>query len=435
MKLLKLALILEQDHLVVSLWSFGLKGWNISRSEKVSLPTADPLAEQVLSAIRPLILKWELPQEIPLIAVAPAGVGGFLSFSLPRVSKQDLGALVDQELNKALPYSLKEIERGYQVMRVDDRLEVSVFWLPKPWVNELKNALARAGLRLSELFHRAQQLGAALAGKDATQPWGCVEQQGTRVQLHFYRRGTLPDRSRQIAGCTPATLAGELELDLLALANSGIKPTVVHGVGLEEPLRGALAQTKTVKLQFHESKTSPAERLLSLWNSGGKGVWLVPDKALMTAKLTPVLIVIVMAALVFSGAGWWWLSGMRDQADTLENEVKRLKPRHIKALAVEKEALRAQQELNQIAALAGAPTPLAPFYEVFKALPESAWLLRFNYSAGLIEIEGYGIDSHQLGEMLQSNKNFKEIASIEPQLAKDEQRLPFALKLKWVKPK
>jgi len=431
MKLLKLALILEQDHLVVSLWTFGLKGWKIARTEKASLPTTDPLAEQVLSAIRPLILKWELPPEMPLIAVAPAGVGGFLSFSFPRVAKKDLDALVDQELSKALPYSLKEVERGYQVKRVEDRLEVSVFWLPKPWVNELKNALARSGMRLSELFHRAQQLGAALAGKDASESWGCVEQQGARVQLHFYRHGTLPDRTRQITGGAPAVLAGELELDLLALANTGIKPAVVHGVGLEEPLRGALAQMKTVKLQFHESKPNPSELLLSLWNSGGKGVWLVPDKALMMAKLTPMLITLVMAVLVLSGAGWWFLSGMRDQVDTLENEVKRLKPRHIKALTTEKEALRAQQEINQIAALASAPTPLDPFYEVFKALPEDAWLVRFNYSSGKVEIEGYGIDSHQLGEMLQLNKKFTEISSIEPQLAKDALRLPFALKLKW----
>ena len=75
--------------------------------------------------------------------------------------------------------------------------------------------------------------------------------------------------------------------------------------------------------------------------------------------------------------------------------------------------------------------PLDPFYEVFKALPEDAWLVRFNYSSGKVEIEGYGIDSHQLGEMLQLNKKFTEISSIEPQLAKDAQRLPFALKLKW----
>lgn len=435
MKLLKLALILEQDHLVVSLWSFGLKGWNIARTEKVSLPTADPLAEQVLSAIRPLILKWELPPEIPLIAVAPAGVGGFLSFSLPRVAKKDLDALVDQELGKALPYSLKELERGYQAVRTGDRLEVSVFWLPKPWVHDLKNALARAGLRLSELFHRAQQFGAALAGKDPAASWGCIEQQGARVQLHYFRRGTLPDRSRQITCGAPTALAGELELDLLALASSGIKPAVVHGVGLEESLRGALAQTNAVKLQFHESKPNPSDLLLSLWNNGGKGIWLLPDKALMMARLTPALVALVMAALVFSGAGWWFLSGLRDRADMLDNEVKRLKPRHVKVLVTEKEALRAQQEINQIAAVVRAPTPLDPFYEVFKMLPEEAWLVRFNYSAGQVEIEGYGIESHPLGEMLKSNRKFKEIVSVEPQLAKDGQRLPFALKLKWAEPK
>lgn len=432
MKLLKLALILEQDHLVVSLWSFGLKGWRISRSEKVSLPTSDPLADQVLSAIRPLILKWELPPDIPLIAVAPPGVGGFLSFIFPRVAKKDLDALVDQELSKALPYSLREVERGFQVKRAGDRLEVSVFWLPKPWVNELKNALSRSGIRLSELFHRAQQLGVALAGKKSAAPWGCIEQQGTKVQLHFYRSGSLPERSRQITCDSPATLAGELDVDLLALANSSIKPAVVHGIGLDEPLRSALAQTKSVKLQFHPGKPGSSELLLSLWNRGGKGVWLVPDNALMTAKLMPVVIAAVMAALVFSAAGWWVLSGLRDQADALESEAKRLKPRHVKVLALEKEVLRTQQEINQIAVVANAPNPLDPLYEVYKVLPHTAWLVRFNYISSQVEIEGYGIDAGKLIEMLKLNKKFSEIASIEPQLAKNGQRLPFALKLKWM---
>ncbi|MFA7242484.1 MAG: PilN domain-containing protein [Sulfuricellaceae bacterium] len=432
MKLLKLALILEQDHLVVSLWSFGLKGWRISRSEKVSLPTSDPLADQVLSAMRPLILKWGLPPDIPLIAVAPPGVGGFLSFSFPRVAKKDLDALVDQELSKALPYSLREVERGFQAKRAGDRLEVSLFWLPKPWVNELRNALSRSGIRLSEVFHRAQQLGVALKGRNPAAPWGCIEQQGARVQLHFYRQGALPDRSRQITCDTPVALAGELDVDLLALANSGIKPAVVHGLGLEEPLRSALAQTKSVKLQFHKNESNPNQLLLALWNGGGKGVWLAPDKALMSARLTPLLIAAVMVVLVFSATGWWILSGLRDQADALESEAKRLKPRHAKVLAIEKEVLRTQQELNQIAALANAPSPLEPLYEVYKVLPQTAWLVRFNYISGQVEIEGYGIDNRKLMEMLQSNRKFSEVSPIEPQLAKNVKRLPFAVKLKWM---
>lgn len=432
MKLLKLALVLEQDHLVVSQWSFGLKGWRVSRTEKVALPTSDPLADQVLSAIRPLILKWELPPDVPLIAVAPPGVGGFLSFLFPRVAKKDLDALIDHELSKALPYTLKEVERGFQVKRKGDKLEVSVFWLPKPWVNELKNALARSGIKLSEVFHRAQQLGTALAGRNTAASWGCVEQQGSKVQLHFYRGGALPNRSRLISCDSPAALAGELNADLLALANSGIKPEVLYGIGLDEPLRNALAQSNSIKLQFQPDAPNSTKLLQSLWNGGGKGVWLVPDKALMTSRLTPVLIAAVMAALVFSAAGWWVLAGLRDQVETLEGEAKRLKPRHAKVLAIEKEVLRTQQEINQIAALANPPNPIDPLYEVYKALPHTAWLVRFNYISGQVEIEGFGMESAKLIEKLESNKKFSEIFSIEPQLAKNAKRLPFGLKMKWV---
>lgn len=431
MKLLKLALILEQDQLIVSLWSFGLKGWKISRSEKVSMPTADPLAEQMLAAIRPLILKWGLPPEVPLVAMAPAGVGGFLSFSFPRVAKSDLEALIDGELAKALPFSLKEVERGYQVKRRGDRLEVSVFWLPKSWVSELRNALSRAGLRLSEVFHRAQMLGAALARREVAGAWGCVEKSAAGVHFHFFRRGVLPDRSRFLASSDPAALAGEFELDLLALSSAGIQPEIVHGVGVEEALRGALAQSKKVRLEPHANLAGLPDLLLGAWRGGGQGIWLAPDKSAMAARLTAALIRIVGVGALVCGAAWWALSGLHDQEDALENEVKRLKPRYQKALAVEREAVLSQREIGQIEALGGGTSALAVLYEVFKSLPPDAWLLRFDYTAGQVEIEGYGSDSHQLGEILQQNNVLAEIVSVDPQVATDEQRQPFALKMKW----
>lgn len=432
MKLFKLALILEQGQLIVSQWSFGLKGWKISRSEKVSMPTADPLAEQVLSAIRPLILKWGLPTDVPVVAVAPVGVGGFLSFSFPRVAKKDLDALIDNELAKSLPFSLKEVERGYQVRRANDRLEASVFWLPKSWVTELRNTLSRAGLRLSELFHRAQMIGAALARNDVLGPWGCIEKSGMGAHFHFYRGGPLPDRSRFLASADPATLAGEFELDLLALSSAGMRPGLVYEIGGESVLHGMSAQPQGFKIERQEKPAVLPEMLLGLWRSGGTGVWLVPDKSIMMARLTTALIGMVGVGVVVSGAAWWAVSDLRDQADALDSEVKRLKPRYQKVLAVEQEALRAQREIGQIEALAGRPAALGVLYEIFKALPPNAWLLRFDYSAERIEIEGYGSGSHQLGEILQQNKSFSGIASIDPQSATDEQRQPFALKMKWV---
>lgn len=432
MKLFKLALILEQGQLIVSQWSFGLKGWKISRSEKIPMPTADPLAEQVLSAIRPLILKWGLPAEVPVVVVAPVGVGGFLSFSFPRVAKKDLDALVDNELAKALPFSLKEVERGYQVRRVNDRLEASVFWLPKSWVTELRNTLSRAGLRLSELFHRAQMIGVALARSDVSGSWGCIEKSGVGAHFHFYRGGPLPDRSRFLASSDPTILAGEFELDLLALSSAGMRPELVYEIGGGNELHGLSAQSQGVKIERHENSAALPEMLLGLWRDGGAGVWLVPERSVMMARLTTALIGMVGAGVVVSGAAWWAVSNLRDQADALDNEVKRLKPRYQKALAVEQEALRAQREIGQIDILAGRPAVLGVLYEIFKALPSDAWLLRFDYSAEQIEIEGYGSDSHQLGEILQQNKKFTGIVSIDPQLATDELRQPFALKMKWM---
>lgn len=431
MKLFKLALILEQDQLIVSQWSFGVKGWKISRSEKIPMPTADPLAEQVLSAIRPLVLKWGLPADVAVVAVTPIGVGGFLSFSFPVVAKKDLDALVDNELVKALPFSLKEVERGYQISRVDGRLEASVFWLPKSWVTELRNALSRAGLRLSELFHRAQMIGAALAKREASGPWGCIEKNGMGVHFHFYRSGSLPDRSRFMTSSDPAVLSGEFGLDMLALSSAGMRPEFVYEIGGGDMLRGMSAQAQGVKFERHENPVALPEMLLGLWRSGGAGVWLVPDRSAMMARLTTALIGVVGAGVVVSIAAWWMVSSLRDQADTLDAEVKRLKPRYQKALVIEQDALRAQREIGQIEALAGQPAVLGVLYEIFRALPPNAWLLRFDYAAEQIEIEGYGSDSHQLGEILQQNKKFSGIVSIDPQLATDEQRQPFALKMKW----
>ena len=432
MKLLKLALVFEQDHLLVSVWAFGLKGWKIARSEKVALPTADPLVEQGVNAIRPLTLKWGLPPDVPVMAVTPDGVGGVLSFSFPRAAKKDLETLIDFELGKALPFSLKEVERDYQARRVGNQLEVSVFWVPKSWVTEFKNALARGGFRLSELFHRAQLMGVALSGGNESGPWGCIEQNGQTARLHFYRRGAQPDRSRRLDAVDAEKLRQELDLDLVALSCANLTPAVIYSVGVESDMRAALAQSKAAKLQPAEQKINLPELLLSLWNGGGNGVWLMPDKRVMAAKLTPVMIGMVMTGIVLSSAAWWATSRQGDNVNTLEGEVKKLKPRYQKALSVERDALRAQQELNTIAATLAGPSPLEPFYGVFKALPEEAWLVAFDYSAGQVEIEGYGIGNAELSEKLKESGKFKGISPVEPQLARDEKRQPFALRMSWV---
>ncbi|MBS4099353.1 MAG: hypothetical protein KGZ83_21280 [Sulfuricella sp.] len=437
MKFQKLALLIEQAHITVSLWTFGLKGWGISRTEKVSLPTTDPLADQVLAAIRPLVLKWGIAPDTPVMTVVPAGVGGFLSFSLPVTAGKDLDTLIDVEIGKSLPFSVREVEKSYQLVKEKDRVRVSVLWMPKLWVNELKNALARIGLRLSELFHRAQLVGGELGGTGdfAASPWGCIEQDGKAIHFHFFRMGSIVERSRSLVFGESGRLVQELNLDLLSLSCIDLAPRRIFLAGVEGVLSNALVTqvepNKKGSLQTYERKLGLPELLLALWKKGGSGVWLVPDRSTMMARLTPWVIALVAICTVAAGALWWTVLGQREQSSQLESDVKKIKSKFQKASSVESEVIRTQLEINGIQAATRPGEPLAALYEVFKALPEKAWLISFKYDEKEVAVEGYGVDGDTLQAALKTNPRFAGFEALTPQVAVDGEHNPFALKMKW----
>jgi hypothetical protein len=92
--------------------------------------------------------------------------------------------------------------------------------------------------------------------------------------------------------------------------------------------------------------------------------------------------------------------------------------------------LRAQQELDGLPGFHYA-SPLEPLQEIQRALPQEAWLVAFRQDGSAVEIEGYGTDNHELGESLQQDGKFSAIAPLDAQVARDDTRRPFALKMQW----
>lgn len=436
MKSQKLALLLEQGQITVSLWTFGFKGWGIARTEKVVLPTADPLAEQVLAAIRPLVLKWAIAPDTPVLTVVPAGVGGFLSLSLSASAAKDLDALIDVEIAKALPFSVREVEKSHSVVKDKDQLRVSVLWMPRSWVGELKNALARIGLRLSELFHRAQLVGGELGGSGelASAPWGCIEQDGKAVHFHFFRQGGVVERSRSLTSVEAPRLAQELNLDLLSLSCIGLAPRSLYLAGVDAPLGEALAAnpgSERSRLKAHRREQALPGLLLAYWRRGGAGVWLMPERTAMMARLTPWTIGLVAAFMVTAGVLWWTVLDQRSQTEQLDADIKKIKQKFQKASAVESEVIRFQREINAIQEASRPAEALDALHEVFKALPEQSWLVGFRFDGKEVAVEGYGTSEDDVRKALGSSPRLAGIETREAQLAVDAAQHPFALKMKW----
>jgi hypothetical protein len=440
MKSYKLALLVEREHVFVSLWSRGLREWKISASERIALRSADPLPEQILGAIRPLVLRWALPPDTPVYCVVQPPPGGLVSLKFPRKARKDLAALVDFELAKSLPFPLKEVERGFQTVAEGNDLLVSVFWLPKAWLTEIRNALARAGLRLTEVFHRAQLVGTALstaAGASVEgKPWGYVEQDGDTVYLHLFRHGALPATSRALGQVADPTVVQNLHLELLACqaATPGSTPLYLAPLAddsLLGRLRDAAAAHGEITLKPYESKLDFAALLLAFWKQGGEGVWLVPDRASMMARLTPVGLVLVIVGVLASATVWWLVSGARDDVAALEADASKVKPHYQKAVAVEKQLLDVSEQIHAVEAMASGPRALDVLYEVFKFLPDKAWLLRFGFTLEGASFEGYGISGQDLQKKLKQSGKFSQVALREPKLAKDQTLVPFALEVKW----
>lgn len=434
----KIALIFEPGHLVVQHWRLAVSGWRIVQTERAVLDGKEPLGDQLIGALRPLSFKWRLPTATPVMVLNPPQVGGFFGFKFDRRAKE-IPSLVEKELAKQLPFSLREVEWVHQTWSSKESVEATVFWMPKPWIAELRNALARAGLRLSELFHRAQlyadrhqQLRAAAL------PHAWIEAFGDELYWYFQRHASGPERARLLGQAQDPNLAAALQLDLLGLGLSDRTKLTIDLCNVPGPAMEAISRVGERNVMVFPQTGKPLDMttaLLDFWHHGGSGVWLAPDQASLGLRTAPVALLLFAAGLLFSASLWWLSSLAEEEITSQEPRLKKLKPAYQKALETEEQIVALQNQLSDIEkAGSGHPSPLNHLYQVYKLVPDDAWLTRFRSGKSGIEIEGYGVDAAELKKKIGESGKFGQFADITPLTATDASRKAFAFTMQVVVP-
>lgn len=413
--------------------------WRIERSEHFPLDGAEPTPDAIAAALRPLVLRWALPAATPVVVVAAPVLGGILTVASPLAGGKDR-AWIEQELTKQLPFAPRELETGITLQQRAGKPSAEVFWLPKGWVADLKAALGRTGLRLDEILARAQVLAPApskSAAKSVAKPQpdllgALIEGDGEALYFHCYRNG-LALRSRTLPGEAQAA-ADAVLLELMALEGLGIKPARLALRGPLPAVRAALlAAGLSGDIVLDETLVDLPAAFCTAWQRDVHGVWVVPERKQLLAKLYRTGFALVALGVLVCGALSWATGDAQSASEQLETDAKRLKPRYLKVVAIEKQAVEASRLLAAMDASSAAsatPAPLDALFRVYEALPEKSWVTRFACRAdGALLLAGRGAKTDEVLAKLRQAPNIADAKA-----GKAEENAPadsFIVEARW----
>jgi Tfp pilus assembly protein PilN len=442
--------------------------WQVERSERFPLDGAEPTPDAIAAALRPLVLRWALPAATPVVLLAAPLIGGILAVVSPLARNKDC-LWIDQELTKLLPFAPRELETGITLLQRGGKQTAEVFWLPKGWVADLKAALGRIGLRLDEILARAQLLAPlpvlgkpvkkakskrpaedrspqaavkeALKAQPAAAPVVVqpepvellIEGEGEALYFHCYRNGVAL-RSRTLPGEMQAA-ADAVLLELMALEGQGIRPTRLTLRGPLSDLQSALQAVELGKLEMTRVDVLPdlPAAFCAAWQRDVHGVWVVPERKQLLAKLYRAGFALAAVAVVVCGALSWATDDAKNESEQLETEAKRLKPRYQKVVAIEKQAVEASRLLaamDAVNAASATPVPLDALFRVYEALPEKAWVTHFASRAdGSLVVSGRGAKNDDVLAKLRQSPNIADAKAGTPEEGAPEDS--FAIEAHW----
>ena len=315
------------------------------------------------AALAPLLAAHPLRLETAAVLFAEPQAGGFLLPAANADSHRD-AAWMARQLQQALPYAAADLLWRSRA----GSGQVELFWLPRAWVSTQVDALARVGLRLTEIFPRAALLRqeAHAQGVDVLQETDA---------LHVFEAALLRRSAALPALAEDAERARSLEA--LALGADSAVPRHV-----------ALAADPNLSV-----------RLLSLWRDGAEAIFLASaaagrwqrwPAAAPWAPLLDVAVACLMLLLVVAGMVQWQNDGLEDDMAQMERRYRKLAPAERKYVEVDT-ALRRERKLSAAArALDASTTPYETLNAVSQALPQKYWIQRLQYKERALELSGRG---------------------------------------------
>jgi hypothetical protein len=392
----KLALVIHQHGMEVALFARRGLGWVCrQRSEQVVRDdeASTALSEQLGSLLRPLIISWGIKPGTPVLLATNHGLGGILT--APVKADDTTADAVDALIASQLPHQRSEIASVAQRSGTPPNETLVLNWLPGGWLNDVRDSLARLGLRLEESFPVAHLLaGVAQPAKHGRKV--LVVERSHQLGLWAMRPSGEIDACAQL-DLRQAGLASRLGLALMGLsAESG---ATIIGSGLSESTTQLLQQAGYAPT-LREPLADLPVRLFQHWLSGGAGWWQSPPREWLLARVTPALI--GLAAMLIGSIAYlgWDTERLTDETAKLEASAEKLRPNYRRLDAKQRDLLHMRSALIDNESFRTHQSALGGLAALTAVLPMGSWVSHYHSDSRTVTAEGMGIDNQTLISLL-----------------------------------
>lgn len=402
-------------------WVRGWRGWTLQRTLAQAWEADTEKQASLATTLRAALVGQQVPAGTPVALVLASSIGGL---SLLPDATTELAAVIPfqpvETIHAVLPPGAESGPR-------------SVFWLHRDSVQEYVDLLGAHGLRLLDIFSRAQMAAAYLTPTERKTSTAVIEAEGNDAVLHLYLPGGTPFRSTRLAGDTTFTqradrVAAELAT---AVAHGQRIRTVLIAGNLALPDDFPTRSGAAVVVREAHSTSVLAGRL---WFSSCEGIWLTPPRAELLAGFNrwAIGIAAVGAALYF--AMLWQTDRYEQTSGEHRAAIKKLKPGHDKAVQREQEAIRGSETLRGVGDIEKLPRLLDPLALLAEQLPAGVWLSGFTYRQGVLRVSGYAPDAEAARERIAALPGISALRAVAPPPAREGAGAPFALEGAWRAP-
>lgn len=402
----------------LSHWARGWRGWVLLRETAQPWEGAAEKGESLSATLRAALAHDPVPAGTAVALVLAASAGGL---SLLPDEAAELAEVMPfppaETVHVVLPLAARKGARG-------------LFWLHRDSVEEYAVVLGAQGLRLVDIFARAQMAAGYLTPAELRGGAAVIEADGSETVLHLYLPGGTPFRSARLpASDTPERRVGRVVAELAAADARGQHIDIVCVAG-HGTLSDDLAPHLDAAVVAREAMPLPllAERL---WFSPREGIWLPPPRAELLAGFKRWAIGIAAVGAVLFAAMLWQTSRYEKEAGEFHTALKKLKPAYDKALQREQEAMRISETVRGVGDIEQLPRPLDPLALLAGQLPTGAWLTGFSYRQGELRVAGYAPDAVEVREKIAGLPGFTAMRPVAPPPAYEGAGVPFAFEGAW----
>jgi hypothetical protein len=395
---MKLAIEIRESGLRVGLYRRRLNGWVCQQRADLAwrLDSSQAgMAEQLVATLRPSLLAWGVKPDTAVL-VAPTGdIGGVLYE--PGVNEPLVDEKVEALLTQRLPYPKTELAWVVRNVEQGAATCAQIAWIPKGWLTETKDALARLALRLEEVFPLPFLISMSIQ-QPVSKPHLWINATPQSLAMCTVHPGGVAE-SMAVVGMSQAAAKQRFELARYAITSGKSLPVLLSAETAE-------ANDGAMVLLGSEVDVTPipaadiVERLFRAWMNGESGWWQAPSRDWLIARSMPWLIGLSVVLLASIAYLTWDRQHLIDQNNKADDAANKLRPAHRRLEAEQRQLFQMTGQLLEAESYEHGKPPLDPLAVVTDLLPQGAWVTRYHFDGQSYQLEGKGATNADMVRLL-----------------------------------